>query len=71
MNNVAQVVNDVKMKDTDAQPHVQYSVGDIIWTKVSGYPWWPCMITTDPELDVHCRSKGNFRFIITMHFSHS
>ncbi|XP_056616168.1 histone-lysine N-methyltransferase NSD2 isoform X3 [Triplophysa dalaica] len=57
LSNVAQVVDDVKMKDTDAQPHVQYTMGDIIWTKVSGYPWWPCMITTDPEFDVHFRSK--------------
>uniref|UniRef100_A0AAZ3QBZ5 PWWP domain-containing protein n=1 Tax=Oncorhynchus tshawytscha TaxID=74940 RepID=A0AAZ3QBZ5_ONCTS len=20
-----------------------FSVGDVVWTKVSGYPWWPCM----------------------------
>uniref|UniRef100_A0A7N8WR35 Nuclear receptor binding SET domain protein 2 n=1 Tax=Mastacembelus armatus TaxID=205130 RepID=A0A7N8WR35_9TELE len=21
---------------------VHFSVGDLVWTKVSGYPWWPC-----------------------------
>uniref|UniRef100_A0A3B4GJI0 PWWP domain-containing protein n=1 Tax=Pundamilia nyererei TaxID=303518 RepID=A0A3B4GJI0_9CICH len=23
----------------------RFSVGDLVWTKVSGYPWWPCMKT--------------------------
>uniref|UniRef100_A0A8C1F4Q5 Nuclear receptor binding SET domain protein 2 n=1 Tax=Cyprinus carpio carpio TaxID=630221 RepID=A0A8C1F4Q5_CYPCA len=40
------------------KPHLQFSVGDVIWSKVSGYPWWPCMITTDPEFNMHFRSKG-------------
>uniref|UniRef100_A0A673LHI8 Histone-lysine N-methyltransferase NSD2-like n=1 Tax=Sinocyclocheilus rhinocerous TaxID=307959 RepID=A0A673LHI8_9TELE len=35
-----------------------FSVGDVIWAKVSGYPWWPCMITTDPEINMHFKSKG-------------
>uniref|UniRef100_A0A3B5L027 PWWP domain-containing protein n=1 Tax=Xiphophorus couchianus TaxID=32473 RepID=A0A3B5L027_9TELE len=29
----------------------RFCVGDLVWTKVSGYPWWPCMVTTDPELN--------------------
>uniref|UniRef100_A0A671SP78 Histone-lysine N-methyltransferase NSD2-like n=1 Tax=Sinocyclocheilus anshuiensis TaxID=1608454 RepID=A0A671SP78_9TELE len=37
---------------TQTQPRVQFSVGDVIWAKVSGYPWWPCMITTDPEINI-------------------
>uniref|UniRef100_A0A673LHI3 Histone-lysine N-methyltransferase NSD2-like n=1 Tax=Sinocyclocheilus rhinocerous TaxID=307959 RepID=A0A673LHI3_9TELE len=37
---------------TETQPRVQFSVGDVIWAKVSGYPWWPCMITTDPEINI-------------------
>ncbi|XP_051504392.1 histone-lysine N-methyltransferase NSD2-like isoform X1 [Myxocyprinus asiaticus] len=61
VSDVAQGVDEVKASDTETQPHVQYSVGDIIWTKVSGYPWWPCMITTDPEFDVHFRLKVNGR----------
>uniref|UniRef100_A0A8C4IK29 Nuclear receptor binding SET domain protein 2 n=1 Tax=Dicentrarchus labrax TaxID=13489 RepID=A0A8C4IK29_DICLA len=33
-----------------------FSVGDLVWTKVSGYPWWPCMVTTDPEFTANSRS---------------
>ncbi|KAM6961098.1 histone-lysine N-methyltransferase NSD2 [Aplochiton taeniatus] len=36
---------------------VSYSVGDVVWTKVSGYPWWPCIVTTDPELNKHVKQK--------------
>ncbi|TRZ01090.1 hypothetical protein DNTS_002697 [Danionella cerebrum] len=39
----------------------QFSPGDIFWTKMSGYPWWPCMITTDPEVNRHFKSKENGR----------
>uniref|UniRef100_A0A7N6AV85 Nuclear receptor binding SET domain protein 2 n=1 Tax=Anabas testudineus TaxID=64144 RepID=A0A7N6AV85_ANATE len=35
---------------------VRFSVGDLVWTKVSGYPWWPCMVTTDPEFSTNSRS---------------
>uniref|UniRef100_I3K397 Nuclear receptor binding SET domain protein 2 n=1 Tax=Oreochromis niloticus TaxID=8128 RepID=I3K397_ORENI len=35
----------------------RFSVGDLVWTKVSGYPWWPCMVTTDPELNNHFKQK--------------
>ncbi|XP_041668628.1 histone-lysine N-methyltransferase NSD2 [Cheilinus undulatus] len=37
--------------------HVRFSTGDLVWTKVSGYPWWPCMITTDPEVNNHFKQK--------------
>lgn len=36
---------------------VRFSVGDLVWTKVSGYPWWPCMVTTDPEFSNHFKQK--------------
>ncbi|KAL6105919.1 nsd2 [Pungitius sinensis] len=34
-----------------------FSVGDLVWTKVAGYPWWPCMVTTDPEFNNHVKQK--------------
>ncbi|XP_041828591.1 histone-lysine N-methyltransferase NSD2 isoform X2 [Melanotaenia boesemani] len=36
---------------------IRFSVGDLVWTKVSGYPWWPCMVTTDPEFNIHFKQK--------------
>uniref|UniRef100_A0A8C5FXC5 Nuclear receptor binding SET domain protein 2 n=1 Tax=Gadus morhua TaxID=8049 RepID=A0A8C5FXC5_GADMO len=40
-----------------SSPVVSFSVGDVVWTKVSGYPWWPCMVSTDPELEHHTKPK--------------
>uniref|UniRef100_A0A672MQ57 Histone-lysine N-methyltransferase NSD2-like n=1 Tax=Sinocyclocheilus grahami TaxID=75366 RepID=A0A672MQ57_SINGR len=67
LSDVAQGVDDVEVCCTGTQPHLQFSVGDVIWTKVSGYPWWPCMITTDPEFNMHFRSKVNSRTGLLYH----
>ncbi|XP_063787606.1 histone-lysine N-methyltransferase NSD3 isoform X2 [Pseudophryne corroboree] len=36
-----------------------FQVGDLVWSKVASYPWWPCMVSCDPQLHVH--SKINAR----------
>uniref|UniRef100_A0A6J0ULI6 Histone-lysine N-methyltransferase NSD2 isoform X1 n=1 Tax=Pogona vitticeps TaxID=103695 RepID=A0A6J0ULI6_9SAUR len=37
---------------------LKYNVGDLVWSKVSGYPWWPCMISTDPLLHHFTKLNG-------------
>ncbi|XP_070607547.1 histone-lysine N-methyltransferase NSD2 isoform X2 [Erythrolamprus reginae] len=37
---------------------LKYSVGDVVWSKVSGYPWWPCMISSDPLLHTFTKLNG-------------
>ncbi|XP_078717447.1 histone-lysine N-methyltransferase NSD2-like isoform X8 [Lampetra fluviatilis] len=34
-----------------------YSIGDVVWAKISGHPWWPCMVSCDPKLGIHMRVK--------------
>ncbi|XP_073467023.1 histone-lysine N-methyltransferase NSD2 isoform X1 [Aquarana catesbeiana] len=36
----------------------KFTVGDLVWSKVSGYPWWPCIVTSDPVLHSHTKIKG-------------
>ncbi|XP_061781091.1 histone-lysine N-methyltransferase NSD2 [Nerophis lumbriciformis] len=45
----------------------RFSVGDVVWTKVSGYPWWPCIVTTDPEFNHHFKLNGKSRSGLTYH----
>ncbi|XP_076875957.1 histone-lysine N-methyltransferase NSD3 isoform X3 [Brachyhypopomus gauderio] len=33
----------------------EYDIGDLVWAKVGTYPWWPCMVSSDPQLKVHTR----------------
>uniref|UniRef100_A0A3P8S1T9 Nuclear receptor binding SET domain protein 2 n=1 Tax=Amphiprion percula TaxID=161767 RepID=A0A3P8S1T9_AMPPE len=47
---------------------VCFSVGDLVWTKVSGYPWWPCMVTTDPEINYHIKQKPKSLFYHVQYF---
>ncbi|XP_042313013.1 histone-lysine N-methyltransferase NSD2 isoform X3 [Sceloporus undulatus] len=37
---------------------LRYQIGDLVWSKVSGYPWWPCMISTDPLLHNFTKLNG-------------
>ncbi|KAM9086469.1 histone-lysine N-methyltransferase NSD2 isoform 6-T7 [Megaptera novaeangliae] len=42
----------------DKDQLLKYSVGDLVWSKVSGYPWWPCMVSDDPLLHSYTKLKG-------------
>uniref|UniRef100_A0A8C8FX60 Histone-lysine N-methyltransferase NSD3 n=1 Tax=Oncorhynchus tshawytscha TaxID=74940 RepID=A0A8C8FX60_ONCTS len=34
---------------------LDHEVGDLVWAKVGTYPWWPCMVSCDPQMNVHTR----------------
>ena len=42
----------------------KWLVGDMVWSKVSGHPWWPCMVSYDPLLGIYTRFKGTGHFFI-------
>ncbi|KAM9742245.1 histone-lysine N-methyltransferase NSD2 isoform 6-T7 [Dama dama] len=42
----------------DKDQLLKYNVGDLVWSKVSGYPWWPCMVSADPLLHSYTKLKG-------------
>lgn len=29
----------------------EWQTGDIVWAKITGYPWWPAMVTSEPSHD--------------------
>ncbi|CAK6950730.1 histone-lysine N-methyltransferase NSD3 isoform X2 [Scomber scombrus] len=33
----------------------EFVIGDLVWSKVGTYPWWPCMVSSDPQMNVHTR----------------
>ncbi|XP_065595645.1 DNA mismatch repair protein Msh6 isoform X2 [Cyrtonyx montezumae] len=35
-----------------------YSPGDLVWAKMEGYPWWPCLIYNHPTEGTIVRGKG-------------
>ncbi|XP_068132273.1 histone-lysine N-methyltransferase NSD2 isoform X2 [Hyperolius riggenbachi] len=56
-----------EQKDLDEEIPCKFSVGDLVWSKVSGYPWWPCMVTSDPVLHDHTKIKGQKKSIRQYH----
>lgn len=45
-----------------------FFVGDLIWTKISGYPWWPALITVDPCTGTYCKISGMFLLLLFLLF---
>jgi histone-lysine N-methyltransferase NSD2 len=33
--------------DTESYQVLKHKVGDLVWAKVSGHPWWPCIVSRD------------------------
>ncbi|CAJ0951368.1 unnamed protein product [Ranitomeya imitator] len=59
--------SDLNTSDLQEQEETKFSVGDLVWSKVSGYPWWPCMVTSDPVLHSHTKIKGQKKSIRQYH----
>lgn len=34
--------------DTAPPTETRWVVGDMLWARVSGHPWWPCIVSPDP-----------------------
>ncbi|KAJ4450760.1 hypothetical protein ANN_02190 [Periplaneta americana] len=42
-----------KALNVEKSSEIDWVIGDLAWARVSGYPFWPCMIALDPQM-------GNF-----------
>lgn len=47
-----------KQEVSSTDKPVRWLVGDMVWSKVSGHPWWPCMLSYDPLLSIYTRMSG-------------
>lgn len=36
-----------------------FAVGDLIWAKMTGYPWWPCIVSIDPVTGTYFKVTGS------------
>ncbi|KAL3864307.1 hypothetical protein ACJMK2_005998 [Sinanodonta woodiana] len=45
----------------EAEKPPRWLVGDLVWSKVTGHPWWPCMVSYDPWLGIYTRIQGRQR----------
>ncbi|XP_078505773.1 DNA mismatch repair protein Msh6 [Lissotriton helveticus] len=38
-----------------------FAPGDLVWAKMAGHPWWPCLVYNHPTESTHLRGKGKLR----------
>ncbi|XP_072293048.1 DNA mismatch repair protein Msh6 [Eucyclogobius newberryi] len=42
----------------DSSPKFSFNAGSLVWAKMEGYPWWPCMVIPQPLTGQQMRGKG-------------
>ncbi|XP_065317367.1 histone-lysine N-methyltransferase NSD2-like isoform X2 [Gordionus sp. m RMFG-2023] len=58
-NEITDDINEATNQNNDIP--CNWLVGDLIWAKLSTYPWWPSMIIYDPSLGIFTRTKKKNR----------
>lgn len=51
-------------------PGCDWVIGDLAWSRVSGYPFWPCMITLDPQQRIFTKTTGECSIAIQIECVH-
>ncbi|UYV65243.1 WHSC1 [Cordylochernes scorpioides] len=49
------IMNEGVTEMEDKAVSIEYKVGDLLWSKISGHPSWPCIVANDPDLDIHTK----------------
>lgn len=50
-----EVLNSILAKHTSTSTKQieDYRIGDILWTKIGKYPYWPSIVCTEPALNIY------------------
>lgn len=41
---------------------IEYKIGDIIWAKIGGCPYWPSIVCYDPIKNLYFKSIGEYTY---------
>lgn len=63
----AEVPSDIALKLENEKP-AQWLVGDVLWGKVPGHPWWPCMVAYDPFQGLYTKFNKRVRLYHVQYF---
>ncbi|KAK7109515.1 histone-lysine N-methyltransferase NSD2-like [Littorina saxatilis] len=50
-----------KTNEFDVSHPIKWRIGDLLWGHVSGHPWWPGMVSSDPFSGLFTTIKGGCR----------
>lgn len=52
----------------EEEKEIEWLVGDCLWGKVAGHPWWPCMVAFDPHTGIFTKMQGKSRMYHMQYF---
>jgi hypothetical protein len=52
--------NQVSPSVTQEGKPIEWSLGDCLWGKVSGHPWWPCMVSHELSSGIYTKMQGKY-----------
>jgi PWWP domain. len=61
---IKEEITETSVQRNESFPACDWRVGDLAWARVSGYPFWPCMIALDPEKGIFTRVICKFTIFI-------
>ncbi|XP_033756392.1 histone-lysine N-methyltransferase NSD2-like [Pecten maximus] len=64
-----EAVSETVSKMEEDKP-AQWLVGDVLWGKVPGHPWWPCMVAYDPFQGLYTKFNKRVRLYHVQYFGH-
>ncbi len=50
----------LKAATIDPNVEPEYNVGDMLWAKVGGHPFWACMVSRDPFDHLYWKQRGEY-----------
>ena len=61
VNNNLESTNMCTSMQNSPSNEIKFNVGNLVWAKVSGHPWWPCSVAIDYSEDNHVKLVGTNR----------
>lgn len=51
-------ISEEKLDIEDLQSKCQWSLGQLVWARIGGYPYWPGIVTLDPLTMSYVSQRG-------------
>ena len=51
---------EAKPSDNSDEASKEYTKGDLLWLRIKGYPWWPCVVIQLSDVPRHVRKVRIF-----------
>ena len=52
------LLKETKSSTTEASRPCSWQEGEVLWGKIKGFPYWPCMVTRDPFSQIYAKPYG-------------